>query len=712
MDLQVASVDSPDPVTASHDDKASSNGDQCREAAQNKRNAVKGNKYLRTESSEDACYLKHLDPNVRFTTWGIFVLIYEVSSGLLPTSFSGYKGPFRSYLRLIVDLWSLCKWHCVKYYVSNIWLAIGPSVSFCLASSVLFNIERNLRLNGLDGLFKDGFVDFFRYQIICWFLCGMLTFYAERSLAETRIMIGSHLRAYFLPKLVKASLEIDRKRLTERDGPFPYPHDFPNYVPGLEPFEQVLIRIRCIAAVTLQILAMAVFIHSLEETSDKFVMSSLAISFFIAALLAPQNGAGGKNFGFVTCNKNFKRMHVLFSIAFDFQFCRTLSRDGLTDWLVDEYKRSASALGIVKDIIGILTWGPAPPWYWELPVTIITRYPMYAVSTLRGNITSLQGSGQRGSIMLNMMVTVQSLYRLLDTTPDNGGSIDYLIATSDKGASIELRNVSCAYSQMGPPAIDEVNLSIKAGQLIVITGMNGSGKSTLVNLISGLIRPTSGDVIIDGHEIQRYNRGQLRKAITMVSQTEYIYHTSLRENLLLGTPDGPSRLANDHELDEAATLGGCSDLIKKYGYDTVFTPSNLPNTSIRGYPERPVLDVLKKMDCQPQPIMLSPGEKQRIIASRAFFRLKHENIKLVILDEIANALDTAAEAKVFANFRDIAKVNGQTMVVVTHRLMGIAKQADLIVCMSNGKLVEKGTHQELVASGGEYASLYSAQALN
>ncbi|PPQ91362.1 hypothetical protein CVT25_004129 [Psilocybe cyanescens] len=690
--------------------------------------------------SQDTSCVNLPKPRIRFTTWGIFDIVYEVSgpifpSFLSPSSLGAYQESFPSFLRLLKDLWGLCKWRCVHYYACMLWLALAPSVSLYFASLIILNVEILLQENDFGGIVNEALKENLRYQIVGWLLCGLLAVHARRTSYEARATIGIYLRAYFIPKLAEASLKLDRSTLNESHGSFPNSTAFGDFAPGWEPIENIFHHIRHVLVVVFEIISMTVIIYRFNEPFDAFAMSCLMTLFFIATLLAPRNGAGGGTFAYWTENKHYHRMHTLFSSVFNYEYRPYLFRDGLVDYFLEEYRRASSALGIVKSDMYVLAFRLPVPWYWDIASSLVTEYPMelsavfilwassssiistiiifqYAMSTIHGSIQGLAGAAQTGPVILNSMDRVKRLYRLLDEPLTNGGSVIYPTSETSTGASIEIRKVSYKYSSEGHLAVDDVSLSIKSGQLVVITGVNGSGKSTLVKLISGLIQPTSGGIVVDNNSLQLYDGNKFREAIVFLEQNEFIYNAfSLRENLLLGIPNGPRLAIKEKDLDEAALQGGSLDLIKRHGYNTVLRSESLPHNSAWGNPGEAAMAVYRKKGPKVNIIPISNGEHQRFIASRAFLRLKHGNIKLIILDEPTNALDTIAEAKVFENFRNIAQRNGQTMIIVSHRLVTVAKHADLIVCMNKGRIAEKGTHQDLVASRGQYASLYNAQVL-
>ena len=221
-------------------------------------------------------------------------------------------------------------------------------------------------------------------------------------------------------------------------------------------------------------------------------------------------------------------------------------------------------------------------------------------------------------------------------------------------------------------ALDGVTLDVRPGQLAAFVGPSGAGKTTLAYLILRLYDTTEGSVRIDGIDVQQIKLNSLAGLIGFVTQESFLFHSSLRDNLLYAKPD-----ATQAEIEEAARTAYIHDRIMEFpdGYDTV--------VGERGY-------------------KLSGGERQRLAIARVILHKP----KILVLDEATSALDTASERLVQAALEPLMK--DRTTVVIAHRLSTIMR-ADVIYTIDRGKVVEQGTHGQLLAKGGLYARLYQGQ---
>ena len=236
--------------------------------------------------------------------------------------------------------------------------------------------------------------------------------------------------------------------------------------------------------------------------------------------------------------------------------------------------------------------------------------------------------------------------------------------------AIQFHNVSFAFGD-AVPALDRVTTTIRAGESVVIVGPSGSGKSTLISLLLRLHDPTAGSIAIDGYDLRDVTQVSLRTQIGAVFQQSFLFDTTLRENIRLGRPD-----ASDEEIEAAARDAGIHDFIASLpdGYDT--------RTGEGGGG-------------------LSGGQRQRVALARALVRQP----AIIVLDEAASALDAQTEAAIQRTLQQIAK--GRTVVSVTHRLS--ASVASRILVLDGGRLVDEGSHVDLLARGGVYAELWRAQ---
>lgn len=236
--------------------------------------------------------------------------------------------------------------------------------------------------------------------------------------------------------------------------------------------------------------------------------------------------------------------------------------------------------------------------------------------------------------------------------------------------AIQFHDVSFGYGD-APPALAHVTTTIRAGESVAIVGRSGSGKSTLLGLLLRLHDPTGGFIAVDGHDLRQATQLSLRTQIGVVFQQSFLFDTTLRENIRFGKPD-----ASNDEIEAAARAAEIHDFI-----------TSLPD----GYETR----------AGEGGGTLSGGQRQRVALARALVRRP----AILVLDEPASALDAQTEASIHRTLQELAK--GRTVISVTHRLT--PSTSDRILVLSAGRLVEEGTHADLVARGGVYAELWRAQ---
>src|SRR5688572_13281468 len=237
---------------------------------------------------------------------------------------------------------------------------------------------------------------------------------------------------------------------------------------------------------------------------------------------------------------------------------------------------------------------------------------------------------------------------------------------------IELRNVSFGYDNETRSVLRDVNLRVEAGTMVALVGESGGGKSTLTKLLPRFHDPSSGSVLWDGVDLRDVKLASLRRQIALVTQETVLFNDTVRHNIAYGKPD-----ATDAEIQEAANIALAHDFIREMpdGYDTI--------VGERG-------------------IFLSGGQRQRLAIARAIL----VNAPVLVLDEATSALDAESERLVQRAIANL--VRNRTTIVIAHRLSTV-RRADAIVVMEAGRIIETGTHTELLARGGQYRKLYELQ---
>ncbi|OGW49659.1 MAG: lipid A export permease/ATP-binding protein MsbA [Nitrospirae bacterium RBG_19FT_COMBO_58_9] len=238
--------------------------------------------------------------------------------------------------------------------------------------------------------------------------------------------------------------------------------------------------------------------------------------------------------------------------------------------------------------------------------------------------------------------------------------------------AVTFEDVTFLYESQAVPALNDINLTIRAGEMVALVGSSGSGKTTLVNLIPRFYEPAAGRILIDGVDVQSYTLRSLRSQIGMVSQDVVLFDDSIRANIAFGRQD-----ATDEEIVQAARSAYAHDFIERLpqGYQTIVGEKG---------------------------VKLSGGERQRLAIARAILR----DPPLLILDEATSALDTESERVVQLALTNLMK--NRTTVVIAHRLSTI-QRADRIMVLARGSIVEVGTHDELLRRGGQYQRLHAMQ---
>ncbi len=270
----------------------------------------------------------------------------------------------------------------------------------------------------------------------------------------------------------------------------------------------------------------------------------------------------------------------------------------------------------------------------------------------------------------NALVSVERIYDILELPEEVDLTEDTHLLDNTKG-QIVFENVSFGYTK-DKLLMKNVNFTAKAEQMVAIVGPTGAGKTTLINLLMRFYDINGGRILFDGVDISKVSRKELRANFGMVLQDTWLFKGTIAENIAYGKPD-----ATREEIIEAAKLAKCDSFIRKLpqGYDTIITSENG---------------------------MVSQGEQQLLTIARTIL----PNPKVMILDEATSSIDTKTEKDIQAVISELMK--GRTSFVIAHRLSTI-RNADLILVMKNGDIVEQGNHDELLKVNGIYANLYNTQ---
>lgn len=279
-------------------------------------------------------------------------------------------------------------------------------------------------------------------------------------------------------------------------------------------------------------------------------------------------------------------------------------------------------------------------------------------------LTNVNAEFQRG------MAACQTLFCLLDSPveQDNG-----TLEVERVEGNIEFKNVTFAYSGRDFSALKEINFTIQAGKRIAIVGRSGSGKSTIASLMTRFYDVSKGEIILDGHNINEYTLRSLRNQIGLVSQNVHLFYDTIANNITYGCPNKYTY----EQIEQVAHLAHAMEFIEKMdkGLDTIIGENG---------------------------VLLSGGQRQRIAIARALLR----DNPILILDEATSALDTECERVIQSALDELQK--NRTSIVIAHRLSTI-ENADEILVIDDGCILERGNHTTLLAKNGAYTQLYQMQ---
>ena len=366
---------------------------------------------------------------------------------------------------------------------------------------------------------------------------------------------------------------------------------------------------------------------------------------------------------------------------------------GLTSFLVERFETLAtryfklnkslvvkrSSYGFLFNVLGSIS-------YYAAYVFIIYRVLSGGISL--GELTFLSGSFNR--LMSSLRDFFSKFTRISESALYLKDYFDFIdISTEYKSKNevpmpekikigFEFKNVYFAYPESDNQILNDVSFTIKAGEKIAFVGQNGAGKTTLTKLLLRFYEPTSGEILLDGININQYNKANYQEYFGVLFQDFFRYEFSVKENIAIGKID---EINNNERILKAAELSLADEVVAelKYGYE-----QQLGKRFAKGQE-------------------LSGGQWQKIALARAYMK----NAEVMILDEPTSALDAKAESEVFERF--IGLIKDKTSVIISHRFSTV-RQADRIVVLQEGKILESGTHQELMENNQLYAQLFTLQA--
>jgi ATP-binding cassette, subfamily B, bacterial len=304
-------------------------------------------------------------------------------------------------------------------------------------------------------------------------------------------------------------------------------------------------------------------------------------------------------------------------------------------------------------------------------LTLITTAIMQAMSNIQQAFSTASGVADQALFLTDLLA-------FFEMKPRVESKVNGLPAPRPVTRGFEFRNVSFAYPGSERPVLSNFNFTLGCGERVALIGENGQGKTTIVKLITRLYDPTEGQILLDGIDLREYDLADLHSEIGVIFQDFMRYEMTARENIEVG------RVEVEHTLDElqyAATKSLASEVIDKLrgGFDQML------GRRFEGG------------------VDLSGGEWQKLALARAYLR----DAQLLILDEPTAALDARSELEVFERFAELTY--GKMALLISHRFSTV-RMADRIVVLEAGRLVEEGSHSQLITLGGRYAAMFEMQA--
>ncbi|CDG17276.1 Lipid A export ATP-binding/permease protein MsbA [Xenorhabdus doucetiae] len=340
------------------------------------------------------------------------------------------------------------------------------------------------------------------------------------------------------------------------------------------------------------------------------------------------------------------------------QGMKMVSADSISDPIIQLIASFALAFILYAasfpEIMGALTAGK---------ITVVFSSMIALMRPLK-SLTNVNSQFQRG------MAACQTLFTILDMEQEKD---DGKLEIKKAKGNLEFRDVTFCYPTKDHPALNRISMTIPAGKTIALVGRSGSGKSTIANLLTRFYDVNKGGIILDGHDLREYTLASLRNQIALVSQNVHLFNDTVANNIAYASEGQFSR----EEIERAAEMAYAMDFIKKLdnGLDTMIGENG---------------------------VLLSGGQRQRIAIARALLR----DSPILILDEATSALDTESERAIQAALDELQK--NRTSLVIAHRLSTI-ENADEIIVIEDGNIIERGNHATLLEHEGAYAQLHRMQ---
>jgi ATP-binding cassette subfamily B protein len=281
-----------------------------------------------------------------------------------------------------------------------------------------------------------------------------------------------------------------------------------------------------------------------------------------------------------------------------------------------------------------------------------------------------------GRIIVQASTGMVSFGRVVEIIKENREPVDLGTYTPEGRVQgkVAFDHVSFRYDGEDGQVLDDISFSVEPGQAVALLGSTGSGKTSLVNLLPRFYEVTEGKLTLDGVELKEYPRTILRQQIGIVEQEPFLFSRTIRENITYGV----GRQVHDQEVEEAARAAAIHDVIQSFpkGYDTLVGEKG---------------------------VTLSGGQKQRVAIARTLLK----DPRVLILDDATSSVDTETEGEIRAALGRL--MQGRTTFIIAHRIQSVMN-ADLILVLDGGKIVQRGTHEALMAQDGIYRQIYDVQA--